>query len=78
MDLAVITAISGGYRFDPHPGIEDYGHCLPVELLAGPLDRHDPRLSPALQAALRNRTRLWRIDAVGGDVEGLARWTSRA
>lgn len=69
----VFARVSGGYRFDPSPGIADYGHCLPVEIIAGPIDRHDPRVSPALQAALRNRSRLWRIDAVGGDIEDLIR-----
>lgn len=69
----VVARVTDGYRFEIPQPINDYGHYLPVELLAGPLDRHDPRVSPALQAALRNRTRLWRIDGVGGDIESLVR-----
>lgn len=69
----VVARVTDGYRFEVPQPINDYGHFLPVELLAGPLDRHDTRVNPALQAALRNRTRLWRIDGVGGDIESLVR-----
>ncbi len=69
----VVARVTDGYRFEIPQPINDYGHNLPVELVAGPLDRHDARVSPALQAALRNRSRLWRIDGVGGDIEALAR-----
>jgi hypothetical protein len=67
----VFARVTGGYRFELEPGIADYGHYLPVELVAGPFDRRARPVSIALQAALRNRSRLWRIDPVGGDVEGL-------
>jgi len=53
----------------------DYGDLLPVELLVGPIDRHDPRVSEPLGTAIRNRTRFWRIDSVGGDLEGVAKVT---
>jgi hypothetical protein len=65
----VHARVTGGYRFELEPVIADYGHYLPVEIIAGPADRRDPRVGPALQGALRNRSRLWRIDSVGGDVE---------
>jgi hypothetical protein len=68
----VVARVTDGYRFEIPQPINDYGHYLPVELQIGPLDRHDPRIGPALLAALRNRSRLWRIDGVGGDVEDLA------
>lgn len=70
--LTVVRVI-GPYSFDVNQGMADYGHLLPVELLVGPIDRHDPRVSEPLRAAIRNRTRLWRIDGVGGDVEALVR-----
>ena len=69
----VVVRVIGPYGFDMDPAVADYGHLLPVELLAGPIDRHDPRVSEPLRAAIRNRTRLWRIDGVGGDIEGLAK-----
>jgi len=65
----VVTRVIGSYTFDLDPGIGEYGHCLPIEVVAGPLPRHDQRISEALRGALRNRTRLWRIDRVGGDLE---------
>jgi hypothetical protein len=67
----VFARVTGGYRFEPEPGIADYGHYLPVEIVAGPLERDDSRVSGALAAALRNRSRLWRIDPVGGGIEEL-------
>ena len=66
-----VVRVVGPYAFDMDPGIADYGHLLQVELLVGPIDRHDPRVSEPLRAAIRNRTRLWRIDGVGGDMETL-------
>jgi hypothetical protein len=59
------------YEFSIDKDVRDYGHLLPVELIAGPINRHDRRVSEALRKALRNRPRLWRIDGVGGDVENL-------
>jgi hypothetical protein len=53
------------------PGMADHGHLLPVDLLVWPIDRHDPRVSEPLRAAIRNRTRLWSIDGVGGDIGAL-------
>ena len=61
----------GPYGFDLDPTIRDYGHFLPVELLGEPIPRHHPRVSEVLAHALRNRSRLWRIDGVGGDIEDL-------
>jgi len=63
-----IVRVTGPYSFDVDPGMADSGHLLPAELLEGPIDRHDPRVSDPLRAAIRNRTRLWRIDGVGGDI----------
>jgi hypothetical protein len=70
-DKLAITKVIGPYEFDLDPTIRDYGHLLPIRLLMEPIARHDPRISEALAHALRNRTRLWRIDGVGGDIEDL-------
>jgi hypothetical protein len=64
-----VVRVTGPYGFNVAPGVADYGHLLPVELLVEPIDRHDSRVSGPLRAALRNRTRLWRIDGVSGDIE---------
>lgn len=69
----VVTRVIGSYVFDLDHEIADYGHCLPIEVVAGPLPRHDQRISETLRGALRNRSRLWRIDRVGGDLEELIR-----
>lgn len=67
----VVTRVIGPYEFELDASVPDYGHLLPVELLGGPVDRGDARVSDALRHAIRSRLRLWRIDRVGGDVEGL-------
>lgn len=67
----VIVEVVGPYEFDVDASITDYGHLLPVRLVAGPIGRYDGRLSPTLRHALNNRTRLWRIDRVGGHVEAV-------
>lgn len=67
----VVTRVTGSYTFDLHAEIPDYGHCLPIEIVAGPLHRDDERISEALRRAIRGRPRLWRIDRVGGDLEAL-------
>ena len=66
-----VVRVTDPYASNVAPGMADYGRLLPVELLVGPIDRHDPRVSGPLRAVIRNRTRLWRIDGVGGDIEAL-------
>jgi hypothetical protein len=53
-------------RFD-----ERFGHVLPVEFLAGRIDRRAPIVSDGLRAMLRPKTRLYNISGYGGDVERL-------
>lgn len=67
----VVARVIGPYEFALDASVPDYGHLLPVELLGGPVDRSDPRVSDALRHAVLSRVRLWRIDRVGGDVEDL-------
>ena len=66
-----VVRVTGPYAFNVARGVADCGHLLPGELLVEPIDRHDPRVSEPLRTAIRNRTRLWRIDGVGGDIETL-------
>ena len=44
---------------------------LPVELLAGDIDRYGPDVSDGLRAILGVQTRLYNITGYGGDVERL-------
>jgi hypothetical protein len=71
--LFVVCRVIGPYAFDSHAAIADYGHILPIEVAAGPLDRSARAVGEPLHHSLNNRTRLWRIDHVGGDIEGLLR-----
>lgn len=71
--LFVVCRVVGPYEFDSRAEIADYGHVLPVEIVAGPLDRSARAVGEPMHHALNNRTRLWRIDHVGGDIEGLIR-----
>jgi hypothetical protein len=67
------------YSLDVPRGIERFGHVLPVTLLAGAIDRRSPIVSDALRGALRPQSRLYKIDAYGGDVErALGRDAGRA
>lgn len=69
----VVCRVTGPYTFDPDAEIADYGHVLPVEIVVPPTDRSSASVGEALHYALNNRTRLWRIDGVGGEIEGLTR-----
>jgi hypothetical protein len=70
--LSVFRLI-GSYRWEPFDiGVLDrFGHVLPVELVAGDVDRHDRLVSDGLRAMLRPQTRLYNITPYGGDVERL-------
>ena len=72
--LICIFRVIGSYEYRPDDTgiLERFGHILPVELVAGPISRHDSTVSDALQASLRNPGRLWNIAPYGGDVERLA------
>jgi hypothetical protein len=75
-----IARVTGGYRYEisemPNAvdGTPDYGHIRAVELLTGELGVHPARegVSDGLRAAMRNRQRMWSIDAWGPEVEQLA------
>jgi hypothetical protein len=75
-----IARVSGGYRYEisemPNAvdGAQDYGHIRDVELLTGdlPIEPERHAVSDGLRAAMRNRRRMWSIDAWGEEVELLA------
>ena len=67
-----IFELVGSYEYSldaPRRFDERFGHVLPVKLLAGAIDRRSPNVSDALRGALRPQSRLYKIDAYGGDVE---------
>ena len=74
-----VVRVAGRYRYEIS-NIEnavfnagDYGHILPVEVVADFIDPRDARVSDRLRRSVRNRQRMWNIDGVGEDVERLVR-----
>jgi hypothetical protein len=77
-----IARVTGGRRYaisDQRNATDhaqlDYGHIREVALLTGPagIDPVAGGVSEALRAAMRNRLRMWNLDALGEEIEGLAR-----
>ena len=66
-----ICRVVGPYDFDLPDVPRDYGHILPVEVLAEEVSRHHPSVSDALRQAISLRPRLYEITPYGGDVEAL-------
>lgn len=69
-----IFRVTGSYEWAPVPPRrfgERFGHVLPVELLAGDINRYGPEVSDGLRAILGVQTRLYNITGYGGDVERL-------
>jgi hypothetical protein len=68
-----VCRVIGSYAFElpDSPDPEDYGHILPVELVAGDIDRWDGQVSEALRHAISLRPRLYEITPYGGDVDAL-------
>lgn len=68
-----VFRVAGSYVWAPQDiGVFDrFGHVLPVELMAGDIDRRSSQISDALRAMLRPQTRLYNITSYGGDVEQL-------
>jgi hypothetical protein len=66
-----IFRVIGSYTWAPEDiGLRDqFGHVLPVELLAVGVDRRAPVVSDALRSMLRPQTRLFSISDFSGDVE---------
>jgi hypothetical protein len=66
-----VFRVAGLYRFElpEPPNHQDFGHIIPVELLAADIDRHDACVSDALRRAISLQPRLYEITKVGGDVE---------
>jgi hypothetical protein len=67
-----VFELVGSYEYSldtPRRFDERFGHVIPVKLLAGAIDRRSPVVSDALRGALRPQSRLYQIDAYGGDVE---------
>ena len=74
MGAADVFELTGSYQFKPDAPrqFDDrFGHILPVELLAGDIDRSSGDVSDGLRATTRNPGRLWNITGYGGDVERL-------
>ena len=65
----VIGANAFGLPDAPDP--EDYGHILPVEVVAEDIGRWDDQVSEALRHAISLRPRLYDITPYGGDVDAL-------
>lgn len=71
-----IVRVSGTYRFEissmPNAvdGAADYGHIRDVELLTGEfgIDSHNGRVGDDLRSSLRNRQRMWSLDAHGEEI----------
>ena len=68
-----VCRVIGSYAFalPVPPDPEDYGHILPVELVAADIGRWDGQVSEALRHAISLRPRLYEITPYGGDVEAL-------
>ena len=65
-----IVRVTGGYRYEIHPDVCDFGHILKVELINRPMPIN-PR-SAAVGAALRRtakaRNRMWNVDHLANEV----------
>jgi hypothetical protein len=77
-----IARVTGGYRYqisDQRNATDhaqpDYGHIREGRLLTGPLgiDPEAEGVSARLRAAMRPRIRMWNLDALGEEIEGLVR-----
>jgi hypothetical protein len=66
-----ICRVIGPYDYAIEDVVGDYGHILPVELLAEDVGRHSPQVSDALRHAISLRPRLYEITPYGGDVEAI-------
>ena len=74
-----LALVSGEYRWEPPTeinthGFADYGHVLPVDLLTSaerPIDPYEQHVAAGLRQTMRNLSRMWNIDALGGEVESL-------
>ena len=69
-----VFRVVGEYAYSlaaPRQFDERFGHILPVELLAGSIDRYGPRVSDSLRAMTALQQRLYNITPHGGDVEEL-------
>ena len=69
-----IFKVAGPYEWAPDVPRrfgERFGHVLPVELLAGDIDRYGPDISDGLRSILGVMLRLYNITGYGGDVERL-------
>ena len=74
-----ILRVTGEYRYEisdiPNAVWDgpDYGHILPVDVIAAPIDRSDRAISDRLRSALRPPMRMWSLDHVADDIEALIR-----
>jgi hypothetical protein len=77
----ILARVSGPYAFnisDESSGVgKDYGHIVPVQAVRdgnGNIAKVDPdneNVDARLRATMRNRSRMWSIDALGDEVEKL-------
>lgn len=76
--LWTIVRVTGAYRYSiddgrNNGGRPDFGHILPVEILTGPIPWRDPSIPGRFRHAMRQRTRMWNLDAHRAAVEALSR-----
>lgn len=73
-----IARVTGPYRYSiddgrNYMGKPDFGHILPVEVVTDAIPWHDPSHSDNLRKLMRQRQRMWSLEAVGDEVDDLAR-----
>ncbi len=74
-----VARVQGPYRFeDPREvdsyGLADYGHILPIELLNTkdrPISPYEEGVAASLRQTMAVRSRMWNIDGLGTEVDGL-------
>lgn len=73
-----LVRVAGEYRWEgsgeSNGTFPDYGHVLPVELLTSeerPISPYEEGVAAGLRQTMRVLSRMWNIDALGAEVEGL-------
>jgi predicted Mrr-cat superfamily restriction endonuclease len=69
-----VSRVTGPYEYAIDRRLKDFGHIRPVELLTKrPVNPQEEAVSALLRQTMRNMMRMWNIDALGPEVEGILR-----
>jgi hypothetical protein len=63
-------AEAGGYRFEIHEQLKDYGHIFPVKILKT-FERHHQDVPASIRRTFRAPMRFWSLDGYAQEIDGI-------